>query len=155
MARPCSVCGHAQRSEIDKALVANESYREVSRRYGLSVPAVGRHAKGHVGKAIERAVARREETLVQQIERYRVRLETSLTGAESAEDWRGVAALAREVRGFLELVARLTGQLRPDSQVNVAVIGFDPTLQARIVRALAPFPGARQAVVAVLEGPVA
>lgn len=154
MPRTCTLCRHSRRQEIDEALVTGESYRHIASRFDTSTAALQRHRE-HLGKAIAKAEARREETLIDQIERYRSRLETSLAGAESGEDWRAVAALVREIRGFLELVARLTGQLRPDTQVNVGVaVSLDPGLQAKIVRALAPFPEARQAVVAVLEEPV-
>lgn len=51
MAGKCTICGHPQRKEIDRALVGGESDRSIASRLGLSRGAVLRHAKAHVRPA--------------------------------------------------------------------------------------------------------
>lgn len=48
MTRTCTVCGHPERQAIDKALVAQEPYRTIADRYGLSHQALIRHKADHV-----------------------------------------------------------------------------------------------------------
>jgi Family of unknown function (DUF5681) len=52
MPRACSICNHEQREEIEKAIVAGMSYRNVAERFGTSATAVFRH-KSHEDSAPE------------------------------------------------------------------------------------------------------
>jgi transposase len=45
--RPCTVCNHRQRDEIERALLQGESERAVSKRFEVSAASVHRH-KAHV-----------------------------------------------------------------------------------------------------------
>jgi hypothetical protein len=45
--RTCSICTHAEREKIDRALIDGESERGIAGRFGLSKSAVDRH-KGHL-----------------------------------------------------------------------------------------------------------
>ncbi len=59
MARPCTICTHLEREAIDKALVASESYRNVSVRFGTSVASLQRHKAEHIPALL--AVARKHQ----------------------------------------------------------------------------------------------
>lgn len=48
MSRTCTVCAHRERHSIDTALVAQEPYRHIAKRYGLSNAALVRHKADHV-----------------------------------------------------------------------------------------------------------
>lgn len=48
MARPCTICEHARRAEIDRALVAGETFRHIAAHYGLSTGALQRHKSEHL-----------------------------------------------------------------------------------------------------------
>jgi hypothetical protein len=52
MARKCTVCEHTERTEIEKAMIRNESYQNIALRFGISVSAVFRHRKAHVAKSL-------------------------------------------------------------------------------------------------------
>ncbi len=55
MARPCTVCAHAQRAEIDADLAAGTGSSEVARSYELSRHSIDRHRSptaGHVPQAV-------------------------------------------------------------------------------------------------------
>ena len=52
--RVCTVCRHAQRAEIDRALVDSETYRNVAEHYGVSASALFRH-RGHLSQNLVKA----------------------------------------------------------------------------------------------------
>lgn len=53
MTRPCSVCGHPRRAEIDVALQGGASLDDVVAAFGLpSRSALQRHRAGHLGRAV-------------------------------------------------------------------------------------------------------
>lgn len=48
MPRSCSICGHEDRFEIERALLSGEPFRGVSKRFGTSATALFRHKAGHL-----------------------------------------------------------------------------------------------------------
>ena len=69
MARPCSICNHSERLEIDRLLLSGEPYRNIAKRFKLSIGSISRHREAHIGtdlrdvrEAMEEA---REEALAQ------------------------------------------------------------------------------------------
>jgi len=69
MSRPCSICAHTERLEIDRLLLQGTSYRDIAGRFGLSKTAISRHKESHIGTDLrdvrEVMVAAREEALSQ------------------------------------------------------------------------------------------
>jgi len=67
MPRPCSICSHAERLEIDKQLLSGESYRNIAERFKLSIGSISRHREAHIGTDLrdirDVMVAAREEAL--------------------------------------------------------------------------------------------
>ena len=62
MARPCSICAHKSRNEIDKSLVVDgANIRGIARTYRVSEDALSRHVKGgHVIAKIKQAAKAQE-----------------------------------------------------------------------------------------------
>ncbi len=52
MPRSCTICGHAARTEIDKALAGGASNRSLASLYGVSIGALRRHWVNHVGETL-------------------------------------------------------------------------------------------------------
>ncbi len=49
MGRPCTICRHAKREEIEKLILdSTAGYRNVARRYGISTTALFRHRREHL-----------------------------------------------------------------------------------------------------------
>jgi len=69
MPRPCSICSHTERLEIDRLLLQGTPYRDIAVRFGLSKTSVSRHKESHIGTDLrdvrEVMVAAREEALAQ------------------------------------------------------------------------------------------
>ena len=156
MPRICSVCTHKDRAGIDSALLASKPYRTVARRYGASDSAVFRHKAEHLPSSLLKAQkveeVARADTLLGQVRDYQDRVDTITTKAENAGDYRTALGGLREARGYLELLAKLVGDLDESPTINIVQ---DPTFvqfNALVVDALQPYPEARRAVLTALRG---
>jgi hypothetical protein len=132
----CKVCLHPDRATIDKEIVTGVSLRDIARQYGMSRGSVDRHKK-HIPKALTKA--RQAETvaestsLLSRVERLMDQCEAAYAKAEKAGKWAGAAAFAREIRGSIELLGRLSGELQSGARVAV---NFALALQSLDVSAL-------------------
>ena len=153
--RPCTVCGHKDRREIEAAAARGEKARSISVDYAVSERALARHLSAHAVRSMEKAlVAAGIRDLAagiglnEEVTELQARTLAILTKAEKSARTFGVAIGAiREARLNLELLGKFTGKLRPESQVNVLVTSPDwLALRERIAVALEPYPDALAAV---------
>ncbi len=154
MARPCTVCTHAQCAEINSALLAGTSYRTIADRFGLSETALKRHRKDHVPAHVARAQEAHEvaaaDDLLAQLKALRNRAITLLDKAERAGDYRIALAGIREARGCIETLLEVEGELDRRGVTNIVVQAEWLELRTVILAALQPHPEARQAVAGAL-----
>lgn len=153
VARTCTVCRHEDREAIDFALLSGQSLRDIARRHGVSKDAVQRHGQAHVSPAL--AVVRRDRatrgarTVLERVEELCERAEGILTAAEAdAKPSLSLQAI-RELRGLVELLGKLTGELdeRPTTNVLNVIASSDwIAIREAVLDALAPFADARAAV---------
>jgi len=129
MARKCTVCSHKDRNKIDSALtVRSDSIETISKQYSVSVSSLNRHiSSGHVSQMVAKAVEAQEvaqaDTLLEQVKSLSTRALSILSQAEGAGDLRTACSAIREVRSTLELLLKVSGELKGDqTTVNVAVI---------------------------------
>ncbi len=52
MSRSCTICEHTKRAEIEDAIARGIPYRRIAPRYGLSIAALSRHLRTHVGEEL-------------------------------------------------------------------------------------------------------
>lgn len=113
MARPCSICTHSERLEIDRLLLSGESYRKIAERFGLSTGSISRHRVAHVGTDLrdvrEVMIQAREEALAEVKAEIKDEVKTRSLEDVKAE----VIAEAREsIASRLELCKSHFDQLR-------------------------------------------
>ena len=53
MARPCTICRHPDRGEIDRALVRGEPFRDIGSRTATTKDSLARHKRDHIPQLIE------------------------------------------------------------------------------------------------------
>jgi hypothetical protein len=141
MARSCSVCLHADREVIDRALVEGRSFRDVARQYGGTKDSMSRHFKGHLSPALTRVAQRREErqsergaeSALDRLERLFAKAERVLDTAEQAGQTAQQLAAIREARAVVDTIARITGELRPESGGVTINLLSSPEIQKYIV----------------------
>ena len=159
MARPCTICTHPQRKAIDAALATGTPYRQIATRYETSVAALRRHKAGHLGpqlvkageRAAEKRVEKHAESLVARIDRLVTDAEAILAAAKKGNQSRLALFAIRELRESLKLYGQASGEFKDGPTVQILNVQTDPGwIAARnaMMRALAPFPDARLAVVA-------
>lgn len=118
MAQECSICTHPRRAEIDQAIARGDAHRAIAREFGVSRHALDRHKKnGHIAQQIAKAAEAKEiaeaKTLLDEVTSLKARALTILDNAEN-EGTREACLALREVRGIIELMAKVTGELRGD-----------------------------------------
>jgi transposase-like protein len=122
--RLCTICSHSKRAAINAALVGGTSIWDIAGQFGLSRSAVHRHRE-HVPKALAKAKQAREVaeagTLLGRIETLIGDCRTIAEKAQKAREWHAAVSALREVRGCLELLGKLSGELQKKDSVNVSV----------------------------------
>ena len=140
MPRSCTVCTHDARTEIDRALVAGDTFRHIAARFDTSTGALQRHKADHLpvklAKAQEAQEVAQADDLLSQVRDLQIRALAILDKAEEAGELRTALSAIREARGNLELLAKLLGELDDRPQVNVLVSPEWLELRAIIVGAL-------------------
>ncbi len=106
MPRPCAVCCHQKREEIERALISKQSVREISALFRVSEDSLQRHKQTHFSDKLAKAVNAKEvleaDSLLQEMSELRDKLRHGLAEAELAGSGAGVVAFSRELRNTLE-----------------------------------------------------
>jgi hypothetical protein len=172
------VCSHPERTLIDQSLVGNESNRNVSLRFGPSIPALQRHRAHHLPQVLARAQRRTEQRqeathtaavgaaaqqraeqehvqaldVVRQLKAINgVALEIMAKAREAGDGDTALRAMDR-IQRQIELQAKLLGELSDDRpQVNILLSPQWIALRSTLVSALADYPDALTAVAARLQ----
>lgn len=130
----------------------------IAQKFAVDYTSLHRHRKsGHMPQALvtvhSEKEAQRATSLLERVEAVVTRTEAILDGAE--RDGRHALALSaiRELRSSLELLGKLTGELKegPQVAINVLASGDWLAVQAAIFRALEAHPEARQQVATELK----
>jgi len=127
MPKICSICTYPQREQIDIEIVNGTSVRDIAARFSVSRSSVGRHRvnchKAIIASTLESSKAAELLEAVKQAAGSEVGV-TSLTRADEmfrrsrkavieafkSKDYRIAFIGLREARGYLELIAKLTGE---------------------------------------------
>lgn len=153
MPRPCTVCVSKSRGEIEAALIESVPFRHIAARYGTSTGALQRHANDHLPARLLESRAVEEvadaDNLLLQLRALQGRTLAILADTETSKDHPTALRAIGEARRNLELLAKLTELLGPETAVTVN-IAIDQRAQQVILSALEPFPEARIAVAEAL-----
>ena len=125
MPRTCTVCTHADKSEIDRALLDGQPLRDIAGRFGTSRSALLRHKQTDIPATLAKAKQAEEEVQAETLfERLRaINRETAEILREARESSSPSIALAaiNRVERQLELEARLLGQMNDATKVAVGI----------------------------------
>lgn len=155
MSQPCKICNHTQRPEIEQDIVSGVPNSRIASKFGFSEAAVRRHkAAGHIPDALSKSQEIKEiiraDTLFSQVKSLAERAVGILEQAEASGDLRTACMAIREARGCLELLAKAAGEI--ESAPTVTIINNTEWIELRttILRAIEPYPEARDRVLAAL-----
>ncbi len=158
MPRTCTACGHPERSEIDAALVAGETLRDIARQYRVGKDVVARHKEAHLPGRLVRAREVEEiadaDTLLSRLrdlnrETAAILKEARAKGSKDNElALKAIACVEKQI----ELEGRLLDILNDRPVVNILVSPEWQRLRTVLVGALEPYQEARHDVLKALEG---
>jgi hypothetical protein len=136
MPRKCLVCESQETRNIDEMLVNRVSISEISRTFKIPYHSIDRHKKNHVSKTLTKAKHAEEVTaatsLLGRVERIMARCESIAEAATRERDWSPAIAASRELRGCLELLGRLSGELQSGTNLAVRIINGQPARMVAI-----------------------
>jgi hypothetical protein len=125
MPRVCIVCQSAKRSEIDQLLINGEAYRSIAKRFDIGESAVYRHQKGHLVKSLVRAKQAEQEanadSLIDQVQALRAKAQRITERAERTGSLDVALKGIRKLRGLVELMGQLNGELQKGTRIGIAV----------------------------------
>ena len=165
----CQGCNHLERMRIERLLAAGASIKAAARRFSIDYHALRRHWRNHVSAEARAAYMagagatnQLEETVADEslalIDHYRIvrgALYKGLSAASELGDSNSLGLLAGRLHENFRDCGRLTGELQRGPLLNVQnniLINPDYTgAIAGIVSAVAPYPEAREAVIAALR----
>jgi transposase-like protein len=156
--RPCSICGHPERTEIDRQVIAGSPIRKIAASFGITQQSLRRHADAHISRSVAAAASReqaevaevRDASLLDQAREHHKRALAIMAKAYGSGDLRTALAGIREATRLLELQGRLLGQVAPTS-VNILISNEFKTIQCVLLDALQDHPAARASVLRALE----
>lgn len=157
MPRVCTICTHAERSEIDAALVRGESFRHIAAQFRVSTTALQRHKAEHVPVLLLKSKEAQElvhaDNLLDQLSDLQTTTLRLLSAAEAAKKYTPAILAVGQARQNLELLGKLLHQLDEHPVVNVWMAPEWLSLQSKIINALDRHPEAKSAVLmALAEG---
>jgi hypothetical protein len=166
----CQGCNHVERARIERLLAAGASIKGTARKFEIDYHALRRHWINHVPAEaraayiagagatkdqLEEIVADESLALIDHYRVVRGALYKGFGAASEVGDTNALALLAARLHENLRDSGRLTGELQRgpllNIQNNVLVNPDYMKAIARIVSAVAPYPQAREAVIAALR----
>jgi len=155
--RPCTVCQHHKRGEIDKRLAIDSNFAGISRDFaGISEDALKRHKEKHLPGTLAKAENIKEvvkaDALLEDVKSLRKKALGILESAEKAGDLKTALLGIREARSCMELLAKVEGQLKDTPQINFVLSAEWIELRTLIITALDPYPEAKEAMVFAIRG---
>ncbi len=166
----CQGCKHLERARIERLLAAGASIKGTARKFEIDHHALRRHWINHVSAEaratyiagagatkdqLEAIVADESLALIDHYRIVRGALYKGFGAATELGDGNSLALLAGRLHENFRDCSRLTGELQHGPLLNIQnnlLISPDYTKAiARIVSAVAPYPEAREAVIAALR----
>jgi len=166
----CQGCNHLERMRIERLLAAGSSIKGTARKFEIDYHALRRHWINHVSAEarstyiagagatkdqLEEIVADESLALIDHYRIVRGALYKGFGAASEVGDGNALALLAGRLHENLRDSGRLTGELQRGPLLNIQnnlLVNPDYTKAiARIVSAVAPYPEAREAVIAALR----
>ena len=166
----CQGCNHPERVRIERFLATGAAIKGAARKFAIDYHALRRHWRNHVsaearatyiaGPAaakdqLEEIVADESLGLIDHYRIVRGALYKGFSAAAELGDGHSLALLAGRLHENFRDCGRLTGELQRGPLLNIqnnVLVNPDYTRAiARIVSAVAPYPEAREAVIAALR----
>ena len=156
MSQRCKVCLHPERAAIDKAIIEGVTMRNIGAQYGMSEASVQRHKNSHLAKDLVIAQEAKDitsaDSLMSDLTSLKDRAERILATCEENGDLRTSLGAIKELRNCIELLLKVSGELKPSQTVNISIHPEWLQLQTVIFQTLDEFPMAKSALIQAIGG---
>lgn len=156
MPRVCTICSHARCTDIDKALIANEPFRNIAERFAVSATALTRHKADHLPLIMVKSEEARQvahaDDLLREANRLYAVATTVMEAGQKSKDFGVVLKAVTAAGRVLVLLGELLGEINRQPQVNITLSAEWIEVRAVIIEALAEYPQARAQVALALQG---
>ena len=122
MPHRCTVCRRPNRAEIDKAILAGGTVRDIARRYGASRPSVDRHKRKCLAAELVKAEEIKHEDLLAEIRDLKKRLWRGLSQVEAEGNRPAFIAYCREVRATVDQIINLREKGMGQREVKLSIV---------------------------------
>ena len=152
----CTICTHADKNLINERIMSGLSARGIAREFPeLNYAAVNRHKTNHLPKELLKAKKMQEidyaDKLLDRVEDLYSRAHDIIDKAEDKGSFREAVSAIKEARSNLELTAKLVGQIKTGTHINLTYSPQYVELRQVLVNTLQPYPEVREKVVEALE----
>jgi len=151
--RNCMVCIHDNREEIDKALLAKVTYRNIQKQYGVNISTLSRHKKDHLPKELIKSEKLKEiaksDTLIEQVQTLKNRAEDILDKVEQQGSHTIALQAIKEIRSIIELLAKIQGEIQTGVTINLNPEWIE--LRTVIINAVEQYPEAKKAILKAID----
>ena len=156
--KPCSICTSPSRGTIDSLLLEGRTLSVIAKEFHATKSSLSRHRR-HMGQVLSSAMERKRQKaeaegdqLLERFEYLWLKALKILDDAEANNSQAIAVSTIRELRGILNSIGTFSGKL-PSQTTNIAVFFQNPKwieTRQNLMRALEPYPEARNAVMAAL-----
>jgi hypothetical protein len=151
----CTVCTHEDVNLINERMVSGLSVRKIAEEFDLDRMAVQRHRTNHLPHSLVKSKKLDEmeaaDSLIERIESLYSKAIELITIAEQDKKYAPAVAAIKEARSSLELLARISGELRTGTTVNITYSNQWVDLRRVLIDTLEPYPEICGKVVQALE----
>jgi len=142
----CAVCHSEVQEQINLDLARAVPYRVLAKRHDISVTALRNHKLNHLSPALVALTKAREQagasTVLDEIEGGIAAVKGIYEAARRARNAGQALGAQRTLQGWVELKARVTGELDERPQVTINLMQTQEWIELRtvILEVLAPYP---------------
>jgi len=151
----CTVCNHDELNNINQKLIAGASVRSLADEYSLGKMSLQRHRTNHLPRHLVKAKELQEmdaaDKLLERVEGLYDKALTIMAKAEKEKKFQPAVSAIKEARSSLELIAKMIGELKTGTNINITYNAEWIDLRTQIYNALAEYPEAKIEVAKALQ----
>ena len=151
----CEICTHPDKETINQRLLQGCSVRKVAEEFDVGRMSVQRHRHNHLPHELVKSKKLQEmqeaDELVNRIDDLYQQGYEILKEARTQQKFSQAVMAIKEARSSLELLAKISGDLKSGTQVNLTYSPQWTELRAVLVDTLEPYPEVATKVVNALE----
>lgn len=151
----CEVCTHPDKNVIEERMLTGVSVRKIADEFDIGRMSVQRHRHNHLPHSLVKSKKLQEmqaaDDLVTRIESLYEKAIEIIRLAQQDKKYQPAVSAIKEARSSLELLAKISGELRTGTQINLTYSPQWVDLRSVLVNTLQEYPEACNKVVQALE----